>query len=82
MLSRRHLEKGDNTEEVKVPTTREFLIGVSMFLVSLLLYCVNTMLIKIVLSKFRISGYEVTYQFSAPLVLIAYIGMRKMAPKG
>lgn len=60
--------------------TKEFVIGVSLFLVNLLLYCVTTMLINIVLSKFHMSAFEVTYQFSAPLVLISYLGMRKSVP--
>lgn len=53
-----------------------------MFIVSLLLYCGNTMLIKLVISKYHITGTEITYQFSAPLVLVSYLGMRKMTPAG
>lgn len=47
----------------------------------MVLYCVTTLLIKVALKKFSMDGFEMTYQFSAPLVLVSYIGMKKSNPK-
>jgi drug/metabolite transporter (DMT)-like permease len=40
-----------------------------------------TFLIKIVIVKYHLSAFEITYSFCAPLVFVSYIGVKLTAPK-
>ena len=48
----------------------------------MLMFCVTTVIIKIVLEKFQISAFEVIYHYSAPLIVVSYITVRFTAPAG
>lgn len=77
------LSASDESAEIsrQLPGKREVAVGITLFVLNLLLYCLNTVLVRIVLEKFRLSAFEVTYLFSFPLIPIAYIGFRSSAPK-
>lgn len=59
----------------------EIIKGVLLLLTSLALFVVMTFMCKLVLVKFHLSAFEVTYTFCAPLIFLSYIGVKLIAPK-
>ena len=65
---------------VKNPKGREILIGTMLFLSCLILYCFQTFLIKIMLSKFNFSVSEFTYLLSFPQIMLIFYYHKWAAP--
>lgn len=65
----------------EAPSLKEVVAGSLLFTLNLVLYCANTMLIRVVLMKYRLQASELTYLISAPLIPLAYLGMKTTAPE-
>jgi drug/metabolite transporter (DMT)-like permease len=65
----------------KPPTYNEIVKGLLLFMACLVLFCIQTLVVKITLTKFQITAFELAYQFCTPLVLISYLTMKRSVPK-
>ena len=62
----------DNGTETAGPSTKEMILGLGLFSFSIALYSIYCMLIKIMLSSYKLSVPEINYYISLFLVLMFY----------
>ena len=65
------------TNKATPPTPREMMLGLGLFSLSIGLYSVYCMLIKVMLTEFHLSVPEVNYYISLCLVALFYIFVRQ-----
>lgn len=70
----------DDQSAKSEPRRRSALLGGAFFFVSLVIYCVNTFLVKQLIDRFGLTALEATYMVSAPLLPVGYLVFKTTAP--